>query len=325
MEFINLIKELTGKKIFKGILLLIAFSLIVYHFSLIKNGMIFIVGEYPLSILGAVLIAALILLMKYSDNQSNRLVKESLDRHYKPFKISTNAVNNVYFTLVDNDKIENNYYITVQIVNNNELSAINKITGTISVYSRDPEVSAKRVLYKSFSVQNLKSRTSYRIDAFPVSRDLFNWSYFEIEIIDLSFKDETSFKDIKLQSKRIIKNTAWILNHLSLYDYKLGFIPTKYNLKWLKDKIRSIKNFIYFLCSRNVYYFSYPDDPQQQKSIIQSLRKDFIRKWFFRLLFGTMIIISCFIIGISIIQLLNLIIVFLQKLGEFISIHIMKV
>lgn len=319
MDIGKLVKEIIGNKAFKVFIIIAMLSLAFYNISFLKRGILFALDKilaYPFSIVGITFIIGLVSLLKISNYKSNKYAKEDWDNSNKPFKIYSNTFNGIYFMLIDNYKVyeKKENYIVFRIINNNDELTLKKVEGKITLYTNSTEAHYYKIFEKKFSVNDLNKKTEFQILTVPITADLYNWSFFEVELNRMHFDDNSQYKDIRLRSERIYKNTAWILNHIRLYEHNFLLFKTKYNLKWLKDKLRELKSFLRFQCSTKVYLGFNPS-----KEMIIKAKKDYRTKWLYRICFGVIFLVLTVLISYSLLQLVQLIFVILQKLGEVIS------
>lgn len=313
MEKIKLILEtIVGQKAFKLFIIIGILSLAIYNIASISKVILFIINEYPFSILSMMLIISLFVLLNYSNYKSNKNIQEDSYRHNQPYKLYSNKFKGINFLLVNYNSFKRYEKVdTFKLVNNNKDLSVVNAKGKITLFSNGSETFFSKYFEENFEISDLKFNTELQIFTIPILEER-SLIYFEVELSNLLLSDNSCYNNIVLKSNWCFKNTAWILNHMDLYDYKFLFIKTKHNLKWLKQKIRLLKIYIHYKCSTNVFLGLNPTEES-----IKVARKDFFRKWLYRLLFGATFLVSLILITYSFVQLIQLTFLFLQWFGKY--------
>lgn len=316
MENIKLILEsLIGKKAFKIFVYVAILSLTMRNLPLIKKILSLISTRYPLSLPFIIIIIGLFALFKHSNYRSNINIQENLHKHNQPLKIYSTKFKGIYFLLTNykfyqsKDKKQENIF---QIINSNENIKVVSVSGKITLFSDGTETYYTKCFEKNFDISNLDSNTQQQVISTSVDLKQHSFTRYKVELQSLIFSDNSFYSNITLNSGVCLRNTYWILNHMQLYDYKLLFVKTKYNLKWLKQIIHRLKVFIQYKCSTKVFLGLNPT-----KEYIKAERKDFFEKWIYRIFLGVILLLSLTLFICSLIQSIELTYLFLQWVGNF--------
>lgn len=315
MEKIKLIIEtVVGKSAFKFFIIVGILSLAICNIASITKVILLIINEYSFSALAIALIISSFVLLKYSDYKSSKKIQEDLYRHSKPTKLYSNKINEIYFLLANynNPYSKRDEKVDIfKMINNNEKLTVVNAKGKITLFSNGTETFLSKYFEENFEIGDLKSETELPILNIPIL-EVHSLIYFEVELSNLLLSDNSCYNNIALKSNFCYKNTAWILDHMDLYDNNFLFIKTNHNLKWLKRKVHLLKMYIYHKCSTNVFLGLNPT-----KESIMLARKDFFKKWLYKLLFGIIFLVSLVLIIYSFVQLVQLIFLFLQWFGKY--------
>ncbi|MBU5351096.1 hypothetical protein ACN9MH_11670 [Paenibacillus silvae] len=251
------------KNINKRIYLFFLFIVILLNFSIwkaLKTNKEFIIKTSNLLLGSAwsfvfvtVLIISVLVLMKKSDRESNKYVHEHL---FQPSKYETDGnIVNASFIKAYKNKGSNEIVGSIKVkINNLSEDKIDLIKGRVFFYKEKTRM--KRM---DFEIVDLNAGFSELIFFSHVNDDinyLMDWEFFELSIIELK-RNQSVVTNKTYRSKTLYKSNYFILNIDKFIDYRILGIRLKYNLAWIKRKLRTkIIPRITFLYKRKTYYLN---------------------------------------------------------------------
>lgn len=311
-----MVESLVGKKAFKKFLVLVILALVAYNFLSIKNTLFFIISRYPFSLFAIINIISIYVLLRYSNYKSSIKIRDELYKHNLPIETHSREFKGIYFLLTDysRTRLENmKNKKVVEIVNGNKRDSVIKATGKITLYSDGTKVFYKKYFEQDFNVNYLEADTQLQLFYTVSDLALHEFTGFKVELQSLVFDNGSFYNNVTLKSNLCIQNTYWILDHLKLYDYRFFLVKSKYNLKWLKQITRRTIDYVRYRCSAKVF-LGYNPSKEGRKAE----KKDFFERWCCRICLGVIFLFLFILTALSWIQLVKLIFLFLQWVGEFI-------
>jgi hypothetical protein len=204
-------------------------------------------------IISVIFILTILVGTKFILNYSNKKSLEDINDYYEQ-EIILESEYNKYISIELKENIEtlNERYgkkLEVIIKNTSNLT-IDYIKGNVFLY----DSRKNRIKSVEFETKNLRKSYSDRIFCDLLDGKERIWSEFDSHIIELKAGDEVQ-QNFFIEGRRVIRTYSIILNYSKFYDYKILGIRTKYNLVWLKNKIkRELIPAVKFFCSKKVLY-----------------------------------------------------------------------
>ncbi|AVQ39093.1 hypothetical protein C7M56_10490 [Clostridium botulinum] len=233
------------------------------------------------------------LILKHSDKKS----MEDINNYYeKELVIKSSKNRNPAIELKENrEKLNNKYGKSLEVIIKNTIdSTIDYIRGTVFLYDNEK----KRIKSIVFEIKNLRKSYSVRIFYDLLDIKERNWSEFDGFIEEYKIGDEIQ-QNFFIEGRKVLRPHFIILNYSKFYDYKILGIRTKYNLVWLKNKIRhELVPAVRFFYSKKVWY-------RDRRAIYIELKDLVIRLLRFLLVV---------IVAILIVSLLVIILIDIQKM-----------
>lgn len=248
-------------------------------------------------------------------NLSDRKSKENIDEYYEK---GTNLVthHNKYFeiNLIEmHESFNKSYGDTLKvIIKNTSNSTIDYIKGTIFLYDRDNE----RIKNIKFEIKNL--RKAYKDRVFY---DLLNiedrfWEKFDAYVDEFKILDEIH-QNFNIRGKSIIRSNFLICNYSKFYDHKIFGIRTKYNLAWIKEKVKyEFFPAIKFFYSQKKFYFHKRPVYIELKDLFKRLIR-FLVVIFAFILILSLIFVVILDIGKLIISIIELVKLYFQQFVKY--------
>ncbi|MEF7637400.1 MULTISPECIES: hypothetical protein [Bacillus] len=208
-----------------------------------------ILTHIPSLLLIIALIFTNIILFKISDEKSNNDMKE----YFKSQKVKVET--DKHCKLVGAVVVKEYEFfegvetrtIKIKVLNKQE-HPIELIEGFISFYCKN-----ERVKVIPIEIKQLHQGYSERVYYNKIDKDIVIWDCFDLFITKMisNGKIETN---LHLKSSRLYQTGYFVLHKNQFIDYKIFGIKTKYNLVWLKKKIKEGFLFIQFLCFQKEYF-----------------------------------------------------------------------
>ncbi|MBM7853788.1 hypothetical protein JOC37_000153 [Desulfohalotomaculum tongense] len=227
VKFLDLV-VLTGKSLFKSIIILFL------HWK----SMLFIV--------------VLFVIVRYLFKLSDRKSQEEIDKYNKPLEVESKGREYISVKLIErHEKLNNVDGRVLDIVIKNESdNDINYIKGYISLYKR-----LTRVSKIDFEINNLRELFSERVFYDFIDHEKLFWDGFDIYVYQIQVGDKID-NNFTIEGNHFIRTYFFELNLGEFYDFKIFGIRTRYNLIWLKKKVRrEILPRIRFFYSKQTVYF----------------------------------------------------------------------
>lgn len=198
-----------------------------------------------------ILLICIISLLKKSDRESKKKIDEYL---YKPCNYQTEGdIVNANYTKVYREKSSNEIAGSITItINNISKDKVDYLKGLVYFYKDKTRV--KKLDFEIFDLNAGFSEQIFKGVIKGDTRDLLNWDFFELFILEL--KDSQRILTNKTLKSNTYYNTHYfILNIDKFYDYRILGFKLKYNLAWIKQKLRTeIIPRVKFLYQRKTYY-----------------------------------------------------------------------
>ncbi|WP_460292812.1 hypothetical protein [Clostridium tertium] len=255
-EILSTLKKLKNKNVLLWSFLLILFLII--YIVLNKDITIKVVNiskELAIIILNHILSIALLVIIftitkkcfKYSDMKS----QEDIDFIYKPrpYYIEHKYIKIELVDRKEGDRGISRNFLEINIKNNYS-EIIKKVKGRIFIYKN-----RKRVRTINFDVEYLQEGYSEIVFFdFLNIRDI-NWDEVDLFIEKIELENNY-YENLFIKGLNLIRTYTEILNYNKYYDNRILGIRTRYNLIFLKNKIKDIINMIKFHWNINVYSFT---------------------------------------------------------------------
>lgn len=314
MDKIIQIKDIFGSKLAKFVVyILIATLCIYYHQRVIDIGNILIAGfiENPFAIIFILLLVIKKIIFVKSDKESNKKMEEYY-KEYTEYEYSHNSkiFKGIKIILVERMKKQE---IVIKIVNSGD-KTLQYIKGIINLYKSGNEFISCKISELPIEYNQLRKNTEGIIKAIPLNEENQFWTGFDIHIDEIEFQEGERECDFEIEGKYFTRNSLWILSYFDMYDNKLLWFKTKYNLWWLKDKVKKIVSVIRFYCSQKVYLFGHEFSPEG----IAKYKKDKRKKWFCRIVLSLLAIFLILVIGLSTLQFIKFIVLFLSQTSDYV-------
>ena len=184
---------------------------------------------------------------KYSDIRS----QENIDFLHKPIPkyITGSYVKIMIIEKNEEFNFERKKLLEISIKNKNN-ETINYIKGKVFIYDNH-----KRVMVVNFEVEHLRPSYSEIVFNDVISRQALYWNEANLLIDEIKIGDYCN-KNIFVDGFHFFRTYTEILNYDTYYDYKFWGLKTKYNLVFLKEKMREFKRMIRFFWKRNTFSFT---------------------------------------------------------------------
>ncbi|MBV4429548.1 hypothetical protein [Clostridium tyrobutyricum] len=266
-------------------------------------------------IISIVFIIVILIGIKIIFNLSDKKSKENIDNYYKKPLILDLQYNRYFrIELIERyERLNEKYGDTLKVIIKNIMNSdIDHIKGSIFLYDEN------KVRVKNIKLETKNLQDSYSDLVFYNLIDMSsrNWKEFDVYIDEFRIGDVIQ-ENFNIQGKKAIRTQFLTLNYLKFYDYKIFGINTKYNLVWIKEKIKyEFLPSISFFYSKKEYY----RDRCPLYIELKDLLKRLIR--FLVVIFVTILIVSLIIIAlidvekmfISIFQILK---TYFQKIPNY--------
>ncbi|WP_395549403.1 MULTISPECIES: hypothetical protein [unclassified Lacrimispora] len=314
MDKIIQIKDIFGSKLAKYVVYILITTLcIYYHQRVLDIGNILIAGfiENPFAIILILLLIIKKILFVKSDKESN----EKMEEYYKEYTEYEYSHNSKIFKGIKIILIERmkNQEIVIKIVNSGG-KTLQYIKGIINLYKSGNEFISCKIGELPIEYNQLRKNTEGIIKAIPLNEENQFWTGFDIHIDEIEFQEGERECDFDIEGKYFARNSLWILSYFDMYDNKVLWFKTKYNLWWLKDKVKKIASIIRFYCSQKVYLFGHEFSPEG----MAKYKKDKRKKWFCRIVFSLLAIFLILVIGLSMLQFIKFIVLFLSQTSDYV-------
>ncbi len=187
-------------------------------------------------IISMIFLVTILVGIKLILNHSDKKSMDDINNYYEK-ELIIKSSNNRYLAieLKEYHKILNDKYgKTLEVIIKNTIdSTIDYIRGTVFLYNNQK----KRIKSIEFETKNLRKSYNDRIFYDLLDIKERNWSEFDAYIEEYKAGYETQ-QNFFIEGRMVLRTHFIILNYSKFYDYKIFGIRTKYNLVWLKNKIR---------------------------------------------------------------------------------------
>lgn len=318
VELLKNLKDLLPIKYYKYFILLILLSLLTFKMEYF----FVLISRYPLSPLVLLLFIIVYLLIRISDIRSNTVLEEKIPE--EQLSLPTNIEKEILFICKENRKDD----VLLLEMNNFSDKDIFDIEGVVKIFRDKSTGFRDKVAEKTFNQKQLEPKTSVQVSVLSQRefKEVYAWTSFEVELIKLRTSDSIQNYNIHYCSEKIVRSYDFILNLEKYIDKNIFFFRIPYNLAWLKENLSLMKDKISFLTSQHIFYYSLPkldknltivSKRKLSKKEKRDLRKDFIRKWFYKVVFVLLGSVSMIVLLYSMLQFMQLILVILYDIGKY--------
>lgn len=316
MNKVKQIQDIFGPKITKYVVIIFIITLcIYYHQRVMDIGNILITRfiENPFAIVFLLLLVIKKILFIKSDKESNGKMEEYY-KEYTEYEYSHNSKNykGIKIILIERARVRKDE-IVIKVTNSGSVS-LQYIKGIINLYKNGNEFAFCKINEIPFEYKQLRSNTEAIIKVIPLTEENKFWTGFDVHINEIEFKEGERERDFEVEGKYFMRNSLWMLNYFDMYDNKIFCFKTKYNLWWLKSKVKDISSAIRFYCSQKVYLFGYDFNSED----MAKYKKDKRCKWFCRIVFSLLAIFLILVISLSMLQFIKFIVLFLSQVSDYV-------
>lgn len=253
----RIIDEIKTKStyIYITILLVFVYYLVVKFWGLVAltgetmyQSIIALVPHLGSILMAVILLATIMYFLKLSDKKS----KERIDEYDKPLKVESEGKGYISAKLIERyGKLNNTEGEILEVIIKNESDKdIDYIKGYVVLYKQFTRISKI-----PFEFDNLREVYSERIFYNFVDHKKLFWDGFDIYVSEIQFNEKTE-RNFAIRGNHFVRTHYFVLNLNKFYDFKILGIRTRYNLVWLKEKIKKeILVRVRHFCSKRVIYF----------------------------------------------------------------------
>lgn len=294
-KIIDFAKDMKSKAWYYGLIIVSTFYLVTKSWKVVEETYIAIVQSTKMILYHSLSIGFIIAMyigVMYIFKLSERKSQEKIDWYNKPIELEKNAEKYIYTKLREVERRFNGEYCkTLEILISNPSDiVVNYLRGVVYL-CRDNT----RIYKINVETYELKKTNFERIFYERIDDKMKNWDSFEVFIEEIR-RDDSIEKNIMIRSSLIIRTHYIEWNLSRFYDFTICGIKTKYNLAWLKEKVKiSIIPAIKFFYSRRTYYI----EKQPLYLELKDLSKRLLR-------FTLVIIIFLLILALGILALVDI-------------------
>ncbi|QIB27926.1 hypothetical protein [Caloranaerobacter azorensis] len=237
-------------------------------------------------------IIVLFITVRYLFKLSNEKSQEEIDRYHKPLEVESKCRRYISAKLIERyGKLNNVYGKILEIVIRNEShSDINYVKGYISLYK-----DFTRISKIDFEIDNFRKLFSERVFYDFIDHKKLFWDGFDIYVYQIRIGDKID-NNFTIEGNHFIRTHYLELNLEKFYDFRIFGVKTKYNLAWLKKKVREkiLYGIQFFYSERRIHFY-------QKSFLLKLIDIDIISRYLRFLL----VIFVLFIILLAIVFLLT--------------------
>lgn len=294
-KIIDFAKDMKNKALYYVLIIVSSLYLVTKSWKVVEETNIAIVKSVKVILyhsLSVGFIIAMYIGVIYIFKLSERKSQEKIEWYNKPIELESKDEKYINTKLREVDRRFNGEYCkTLEILISNPSDIlINYLRGVVYLCKDN-----KRIYKIKVETYELEKANCERIFYERINDQIRNWDNFEVFIEEIKRNDIIE-ENIMIRSSLIIRTHYIELNLSRFYDFTICGIRTKYNLAWLKKKMKiNIIPAIKFFYSRRTYYI----EKQPLYLELKDLSKRLLR-------FTLVIIIFLLILALGIIALVDI-------------------